>query len=299
MPAFDITILTESRYVDPGKGSPYVQNVLKEDQLLRSALEKRGLRVHRTNWDNERMDWSDTRYMLFRSTWDYFIRFTEFDAWLSRVNRETLMINPYQLIRWNLDKHYLADLSNQGIHIPPTRFLRKGDLLSLKEIVDESGWKEIILKPVVSGGSRHTYRFHRREVHLHESIYRSLLSEESLIVQEFQEQILTRGEVAFMLFDGKFTHAVLKKAKKGDFRVQDDFGGTVHSYDPTPEEISWAERVVSLCDPRPVYARVDAIWDNKSEPALAELELIEPELWFRYYPQAAEDLADAVMNYLG
>ena len=42
MPSFDITILTESRYVDPGDGSPYIQNVLKEDQLVRTALEKIG-----------------------------------------------------------------------------------------------------------------------------------------------------------------------------------------------------------------------------------------------------------------
>jgi hypothetical protein len=102
-----------------------------------------------------------------------------------------------------------------------------------------------------------------------------------------------------MLFGGTFTHAILKKAKAGDFRVQDDFGGTVHSYDPSPAEIAWAEQVVALCDPLPVYARVDAIWDKKQEPALAELELIEPELWFRYHPEAAEKLADALTKYLG
>jgi glutathione synthase/RimK-type ligase-like ATP-grasp enzyme len=244
------------------------------------------------------MLWSKSRHILFRSTWDYFNRFAEFDAWLRKVNKETLMINPYRLIRWNLDKHYLADLSSQGIHIPPTRFLKQGDRLSLQEIVDESGWREIILKPVVSGGSRHTYRFGRTESRNYESIYRSLIKSESLIIQEFQEEILTRGEVAFMLFGGKFTHAVLKKAKPGDFRVQDDFGGTVHSYDPSPREISWAEKVVALCNPLPVYARVDAIWDNTQNPALAELELIEPELWFRYYPEAAEKMADALMSYL-
>jgi glutathione synthase/RimK-type ligase-like ATP-grasp enzyme len=298
MPAFDITILTESRYVNPGHRSPYIKNVLKEDQLVRSALEDRGLKVHRTNWDDPRMNWSETSYVLFRSTWDYFNRFPEFDPWLQQVSRVTFMINPYSLIRWNLDKHYLAELADQGIHIPPTRFLRKGDHRSLQDVVEESGWKEIILKPVVSGGSRHTYRFSRRDCRDYESIYRSLLKEESLIIQEFQEQVLTRGEVAFMLFAGKYTHAVLKKAKKGDFRVQDDFGGTVHSYDPAPEEIAWAEQVVSLCHPLPVYARVDAIWDNHQKPALAELELIEPELWFRFHPQAAGDLAEAILKHL-
>ncbi len=100
-----------------------------------------------------------------------------------------------------------------------------------------------------------------------------------------------------MLFDGKFTHAILKRAKKGDFRVQDDFGGTVHPFSPDAEQIEWAERVVTSCHPLPIYARVDAIWDNNTNLALAELELIEPELWFRYHPDATEKLADAVIKH--
>lgn len=297
MHSFDITILTDSRYVAPENLSPYIRNVLKEDQLLSAALEQRGMKVHRINWDNARMQWSDTRYVLFRSTWDYFMRYTEFEPWLERTKQETRMINAYQLIRWNLDKHYLADLSSKGLNIPPTRFIEKGETKSLKELVERSAWKEIILKPVVSGGGRHTYRFGPEETRNYESIYRSLLKNESLIIQEFQKQVLTRGELAFMLFDGKFSHAILKKAKKGEFRVQDDFGGSVHVYEPSKEEISWAEEVVALCDPLPVYARVDAILDNKDQLALAELELIEPELWFRFCPEAAEKMADALMSY--
>lgn len=297
MHSFDITILTDSRYVAPENLSPYIRNVLKEDQLLSAALEQRGMKVHRINWDNARMQWSDTRYVLFRSTWDYFMRYTEFEPWLERTKQETRMINAYQLIRWNLDKHYLADLSSKGLNIPPTRFIEKGETKSLKELVERSAWKEIILKPVVSGGGRHTYRFAPEETRNYESIYRSLLKNESLIIQEFQKQVLTRGELAFMLFDGKFSHAILKKAKKGEFRVQDDFGGSVHVYEPSKEEISWAEEVVALCDPLPVYARVDAILDNKDQLALAELELIEPELWFRFCPEAAEKMADALMSY--
>ena len=39
--------------------------------------------------------------------------------------------------------------------------------------------------------------------------------------------------------------------------------------------------------PMPAYARVDVIWNNKSELVVSELELIEPELWFRLNPHAA------------
>ncbi len=39
---YDITILTDHRYVSPTKIDWYIQNVLDEDQLVKSALEKKG-----------------------------------------------------------------------------------------------------------------------------------------------------------------------------------------------------------------------------------------------------------------
>ena len=97
-----------------------------------------------------------------------------------------------------------------------------------------------------------------------------------------------------MVFNGKFTHAILKKAKAGDFRVQDDFGGSVSDYSPTNEEITFAENTVKACPELPIYARVDIFTDNNTKIALSELELIEPELWFRHHPEAATVLAEAI-----
>jgi hypothetical protein len=36
---------------------------------------------------------------------------------------------------------------------------------------------------------------------------------------------------------------------------------------------------------------MDIVYDNNNKPSLSELELIEPELWFRNYPKAVELLA--------
>jgi hypothetical protein len=78
--------------------------------------------------------------------------------------------------------------------------------------------------------------------------------------------------------------------------VQDDFGGTVHDYKASNEEIKFAEDVVALCSPIPVYGRVDVILDNRKQFAVSELELIEPELWFRNKPASADMYADAVLK---
>jgi glutathione synthase/RimK-type ligase-like ATP-grasp enzyme len=292
----NVTILTDRRYIDPKEDSPYTRNILLEDQLVRSALEKKGLRVKRASWDDPGFDWSLTDFILFRSTWDYFDRFPEFFTWLERVRAKTSMLNPYEVIKWNLDKHYLEELAAAGINIPATLFIEAGDASSLASWVRQTDWKEVILKPVVSGAARHTYRFLSREAGGLEDTFRNLITEESMMIQEFQESVPLKGEVAFMVFGGKFTHSIIKKAKKGDFRVQDDFGGTVHHYGPSAGEIEFAQRVVGSCGYRPIYARVDAIWDNSGQMAVSELELIEPELWFRFCPQAADRLADAIFN---
>jgi hypothetical protein len=292
----DITLLTASRYLNPPTVDWYVQNILDEDNLVKDALEKKGITVSRTSWDNPDMNWSETRFALFRATWDYFDRFQEFSAWLNFVNTKTKLINPVSLVQWNMDKHYLHDLDLRGINIPPTAFIEIGDARSLSEIVKDTGWKDCILKPAVSGSARHTYKLNSSNLEEHEEIFRQLIAVESMLLQEFQHQVVIKGEVAFMLFGGKFSHAVLKKAKAGDFRVQDDFGGTVHEYAPTPFEINFVEHIIATCHPLPVYARVDVIWDNQNELCVSELELIEPELWFRKNKRAAEMFADAVMK---
>ena len=115
-----------------------------------------------------------------------------------------------------------------------------------------------------------------------------------MIFQEFLKNIVTKGEVSLIVIGGKFTHAVKKNAKKGDFRVQDDHGGKVEKYSPTIKEIKFAEECIKKCPYFPIYARVDIVYDNENECSLCELELIEPELWFRNNHMAAKKLAKQI-----
>lgn len=292
--AFDLVLLTDRRYENPTQITPYIRNILTEDQLLQQALESLGLRVIRKDWASPDFDWSSTRYALFRTTWDYFDRFLEFVPWLDRVEMHTELINPSPLIRWNMDKRYLKDLEDKGIHICSTHFIEPGDTTSLKTLHETLGWQETVLKPAVSGGARHTYWLQPGNLAAHEAVFQELIQTKAMLLQPFQKNIMAKGEVSHMVFDGRYTHSVLKVAKAGDFRVQDDHGGTVHPYQASPLEIAYAEQVVAACNPSPIYARVDVVEDNQGNLALVELELIEPELWFRLHPMAAEALAQAI-----
>lgn len=297
MKPYDLILLTEARYENPVEPDWYKQQILLEDSLLMAALEQRGLKIRRVDWASKDFDWSGARFAMFRTTWDYFHRFAEFSAWLERVSEQTTLINPLELVRWNMDKHYLRDLDKRGVRITPTRFVEVGDSITLAELHAETGWEKTVLKPAVSGAGRHTYRLDAANLAAHEPIFRELLAKEAMMLQPFQKKIITEGEKALMVMGGQYTHAVLKTAKPGEFRVQDDFGGSVHPYTPTPEEIRFAESVFAVCDPQPLYGRVDLITDNEGQLAVVELELIEPELWFRFHPPAAGVLADALLSW--
>ena len=291
MKSFDFVILTDDRYVLPPTDQ-YTQNIYQEDNLLKEALEARGKKVGRVSWSDVEFDWASTAAVIFRTTWDYFGRYEEWVNWLEQLKHKTQMINPYNTVRWNMDKHYLAELAAKGIHIPTTVYVEKGEQLSLKEISQQRAWEIMIIKPCFSASARHTYKVTSENLDEHEALFAELISQEAMMVQEFQQDVIDRGEVSLMVMGGVFTHAVLKRAKSGDFRVQDDFGGTLEDYEPTPEEIEFSERAIAAVSPLPAYARVDLIRDNDGQLALIELELIEPELWFRRCPKAAQVLAD-------
>ncbi len=296
MKKYDITLLTESRYENPKNKNWYIKNIIKEDYLVQRSLENLGLKVARKDWDNSEFKWEETKYALFRTTWDYFDKFKKFKKWLEKTKNKTKFINSYEQIIWNTDKHYLLELSNKNIKIPPTEIIAKNTKKTLKEVFAKSNFKEIIIKPTVSGAGRHTYRINKNNINKYENIFSLLLKKEDFMVQEFQKNILTKGEISIMLINGEHSHAILKKAKKNEFRVQDDFGGTVHSYSASKEEIKFAENIISIIKPKPVYARVDLMLNNKNKIVLSELELIEPEMWFRKNPLAAEILAKKIFE---
>ena len=127
------------------------------------------------------------------------------------------------------------DIKNAGINIPASIMIDRVDSSqkTLKEIVETTDWEEVILKPTIGGCARETFRFLRADVDKIEEDFKRLIQKEDMMIQLFQNSILSKGELSLIVINGKFSHAILKKAKEGDFRVQDDHGGSVHNYKPS------------------------------------------------------------------
>lgn len=122
----------------------------------------------------------------------------------------------------------------------------------------------------------------------------ALLQDEDVMVQPFLQEIVTQGELSFIYFNGERSHVVLKKARRGDFRVQEEFLGTVEAAAPAVTLWQQADAVLAALERTPLYARVDG-------PVLAgqlhvlELELIEPVLFLAADEQAAARFGTAVL----
>ena len=295
---YDVILLTESRYENPPNPDWYEQQILNEDGVVINAMQKQGLQVKRLNWATPDFDWASCRLAVFRTTWDYFNRIQEFVPWLDQVSTMTRLVNPYELIRWNIDKHYLKDLEQRGIPIVPTFLVEQGGVADLTPFFETWHCDELIIKPCIGGTARHTYRVNLQNIVERQLLFNQLLESEAMLIQPFQKNILLRGELSILLFGGHYSHAVHKVAKAGDFRVQDDFGGTAVAYQASLAEIDFAIKAVSACPSMPAYARVDIIYDNNGQLAISELEAVEPELFFRFRPEAAGLLVTEIIKCL-
>jgi glutathione synthase/RimK-type ligase-like ATP-grasp enzyme len=122
----------------------------KDDELLVRALHARSASAAAVPWDDARADWQAFDLVVIRSTWDYARRHDEFLAWVDEIGDR--LENAPELVRWNSDKRYLADLAEAGFPVVETTYV--GPEAALPSV---SG--TVVVKPTVSGGGRDTGRF--------------------------------------------------------------------------------------------------------------------------------------------
>ena len=274
-----------------------------DDALLEGELARRGAEAERVPWDAD-TDWDAFDAVVIRTTWDYARRRDEFLRWADRINGR--LHNGPDLVRWNSDKRYLADLERAGVPVVETAFLEPETPMPVL-----SG--EVVVKPNVSAGGRDTGRFgpaHSEEAA--ELVRRIHASGRIAMVQPYQASVDAEGETAVVFIGGEPSHALLKKAVLRPDEVapvrEDWVGAAEAMYDPelvvagaaADDELELARRVVAHLAERfgrrPLYARVDLVRDPEDRARVLELEAIEPNLYFDEAPGAVHRLAEAILE---
>lgn len=279
-----------------------VSRELDEDlPILGAALERAGTQFHVVNW-HDGIDWSQYSAVFLRSPWDYHLRRDEFLAWLRATSKVTRVFNPYEIVEWNSDKRYLAELAAVGIQVVPTRFVSSADEMSVRDVLDELG-DDIVVKPSISAGSHDTFRYRAASSTIDEvvaHIARIVAAGAVAMLQPYEPAIDERGETGMVWLNGDLSHAFRKSAI---LAVEPDMGNGLYAAEDigsrtaTPDEVALGERIVAFLTERfgaaPLYARVDVIPDVEGRPQLMELELVEPSFFLAYAPGADDRVASA------
>lgn len=269
---------------------------LDDDQApLLDAFARLGAAAEVRAWDDSTVSWSRYAAVLLRSTWDYTGRHAEFLRWCEQVAAASVLLNPLEVVRWNSDKHYLADLARAGAAAIDSHFIEPGqDVEALPAL------EEFVVKPAIGAGSRDTLRFVAAQRDNALAHARRLLDAgRSVLAQPYLEGVDSLGETGMIFIDGRYSHAIRKApllhrdaaATRALFAAE-AIGPRIAS----DAEHALAEQVLSaLPFPTPLYARVDML-PAADGPRLLELELVEPSLFFATAPDAAERLAEATLR---
>lgn len=274
-------------------------NLTVDDRLVLDHLHDRGVETEAVLWDaGDEFRWEEFDTIIMRSCWEYHLRPQLFSNWIEMAAQKNLPLwNPPRVIDWNMDKVHLKGLGLAGVAVSPAVWLEKGAAVDLEAVLREHHWTQAVIKPTISMTAFQTWITTPAQAVRDQAAVEEILKRSGVMIQKFVEEVRTCGEWSFIFFWKTYSHAVLKRAKEGDFRVQDDFGGYLEEAAPSPSLIDQAQEIVdSVAEPL-LYARVDGI-DVDGTLVLMELELIDPVLFLSEAPHAPQRFADAIMQTL-
>jgi hypothetical protein len=268
-------------------------NLTADDRLLLAPLRDRGIHAEPAVWDEPSVAWPSYDAIVLRSTWDYHLKPEKFVRWIDSLARATAQTwNSPTLVRWNANKTYLGDLDSRAVAIVPTIWPEAGDHTTLREKLQGLGWTKAVVKPRISATAYRTQLITVENADSVQPLFDELRASPGVMVQKFMKSIVSEGEWSLMFFDGMFSHATLKTPASGDFRVQNDFGGSDRLADPPAHVLQSATRILQAVEPT-LYARVDGVVED-NQFHLMELELIEPMLFLCSHPAAPTKFAEAI-----
>ena len=255
-------------------------------EKLIPAFENQGMTLETVLWEDAPKKASDYKLMMPLMVWDYAEgKRRQFLSAMGKIAAKTHLMNPYETLVWNSDKHYLEDLAKRGAPVISTLSVDRVTEAAITRAYTQLKTDHIVIKPRIGAGAW-------RQISLKQGEPlppRSEWPPDEALIQAFQPTIQTEGEYSLLYFGGQFSHAVLKQPKAGEYRIQSLYGGKEVTFTPTSEHLTVAKRILNVLDYRPLYARIDLLRGRDGALKLIELELVEPYL---YLPHSEGEGAD-------
>jgi glutathione synthase/RimK-type ligase-like ATP-grasp enzyme len=263
-----------------------------DDQRAAEACRARGVAVEAMAWDRP-ADWRRFDAVVLRSTWNYHLLPAQFAEWLAQLDAVGARVwNPTPVVRWNADKRYLLELQQAGVRIPETSVVPRGSRASLVDLLRAHDWPSAVVKPAISASAFLTTRVDADTAAAAQPAFEAAVADRDMLVQRLLPEV-AEGELSLMFFGGAFSHAILKRPKPGEFRVQEHHGGTARRIDVDAETLATCRHILAQLPSSLLYIRVDGILTADGF-ILVEVEAIEPSLFFEYDPASADRFATAL-----
>jgi glutathione synthase/RimK-type ligase-like ATP-grasp enzyme len=244
------------------------------------------------------MNWDRYDLVYTAAPWDYPDNALEFMQVMEQVaDSSATLVNPIELVRWNVAKTYLRDLQSRGTAIVPSRWYERFEQEELPTWFEQLDCRKIILKPVISANAANTFLLEAPVATATRKELEAVFAGRAFMVQPFIENIRSEGEFSLFYIEGVLSHAIQKIPKPGDFRVQEEHGASIVRANPGDRLQAAGDAVMQLVDPAPVYARADFVRGADGRFLLMELELIEPSMYLRMDENAAERFARALNEF--
>ena len=268
------------------------------DQMLDQPMAQCGWQTEAVSWRRQNVDWGQYKAVIIRSTWDYQKDAEAYVDTLRQIEQSgAVLLNSLAIVKWNINKNYLKEVAAKGAQIVPSLWLETFDFTAIKGYFQYFNTNQIVIKPCISANSDNTFRLHQNSYHAYEDILKKSLKNRQLMVQPFVKAIVEEGEYSLFYFADKFSHAILKTPKQGDFRVQEEHGGQLQSIKADAQLLATAAKALGCVPEKVLYARIDLV-KHQGSYQLMEIELIEPSLYFNLDQDSALRFAKAFANWM-
>ncbi len=264
------------------------------DYFLHAPLNQFGWHYHTLSWRSKDYDWNYFDAVIIRSTWDYQDHQSEFLEVLNSIDQSSaILLNSLNTVKWNINKFYLYELAQNQMTIVPTLW---PDCFSEAELITAFNFfktERLIIKPRISANADNTFILTKIDVESNKYDLQKIFQKRQFMLQPFIQNVITEGEYSLFYFGGEFSHAILKKPKQGDFRVQEEYGGRLQKITPEKKLLQTGAQLNEYFGNSLLYARFDLVRD-KNNIYIMEVELIEPSLYFNLDSLAANRFVAAL-----
>ncbi len=268
---------------------------VSDASLSFAPMAARGWKVDMVSWRNPEVCWDDYDAVYICTPWDYPDDPEAFFGVLEKIDGSAAeLVNDLALVRWTLSKRYLLDLEARGAPIVPSLLYEDVEALDMDDAFRRLDAEKLVIKPAIGGNALDTYVLDKPVAPEIRDRLQRRFAGRAFLVQRYIESIVDEGEYSLFFFAGRYSHAIRKVPRAGDFRVQEEHGAEISSLTPSPALIAAGDGIMALVDPAPVYARADFVRNADGRYLLMELEVIEPALYFRTDSGAPDRFAAAL-----